>query len=269
MLLRFTTADLLNTTLIDVTSSDRAYSIATVEEAVETWSDSQLKPSSSSSWSSGDFSLTPRKRRRTTITDPSGHLIASLMWNGRHPDITIGEEHIGGLTNLFGSSTVRFMPKILVVPTRFDAEYIWTATSKDLTLIDYDSDTVKGTFHQNAVPVPQSFTSFSPQKAKTSMPEQLSSRHSLISTSSTTTAASVSSNNSFIYSGLPGVGSNYLEFDSHPLAHDVEIIISFIMMEILRRGRFSLTPYSFERPKFWQLKEARDVIIRRLQQCFR
>jgi hypothetical protein len=111
MLLRFTTADLLNTTLIDVASSDRAYSIATVEEGVEIWSDAQLKQSSSSSssWSSGDFSTTPRKCRRTTITDSSGYLIASLIWNGRHPDITVGKEHIGGLTNLFGSSTVRFM----------------------------------------------------------------------------------------------------------------------------------------------------------------
>ena len=41
------------------------------------------------------------------------------------------------------------------------------------------------------------------------------------------------------------------------------------MMEILRRGRFLLTPYSFERPKFWQLREARDVISKRLQRFFR
>jgi len=170
------------------------------------------------------------------------------------------------LTNFFGSSTVRFMPKILAVPTRFDAEYIWTATSTSLTLIDYESDTVKGTFHQNAVPIPQSLTS---RKARPQMPSSPASCQSLTSTSSSMTAASISSSKSFIYSGLPGVCSNYLEFAPHPLAHDVEIIISFIMMEILRRGRFLLTPYSFERPKFWQLREARDVISRRLQQFFR
>ena len=110
MLLRFAAADLLNTALIDVASGDRAYAISTVEESVENWSDSQPKtPSSSSSWSSDDSSTTPRKRRRTTITDSAGNVVASLIWNGRHPDITVGQEHIGGLTSFFGSSTVRFM----------------------------------------------------------------------------------------------------------------------------------------------------------------
>ena len=92
-----------------------------------------------------------------------------------------------------------------------------------------------------------------------------------------------SSKSSFIPTHLPGVGSNYLEFTPHPLAQDVEIIseycnivsisfklnlnpaVSFIMMEILRRGRFNLTPYTFQKPKLWQLKEARDLVWRRLR----
>ena len=69
----------------------------------------------------------------------------------------------------------------------------------------------------------------------------------------------------FIPTHLPGLGSCYLEFTPHPLAQDIEIILSFLMMEILRRGRFSLTPYTFERPKLWQFKEARDLFMRRLR----
>jgi hypothetical protein len=69
----------------------------------------------------------------------------------------------------------------------------------------------------------------------------------------------------FIPTHLPGVGSNYLEFSSHPLAQDVEIILSFLMMEILRRGRFSLTPYTFDNPTMWQFKDARESFFRRLR----
>lgn len=35
-------------------------------------------------------------------------------------------------------------------------------------------------------------------------------------------------------------------------------------MEILRRGRFGLTPYTFENPTIWQFKEARDLVLRRI-----
>lgn len=36
-------------------------------------------------------------------------------------------------------------------------------------------------------------------------------------------------------------------------------------MEILRRGRFGLTPYTFENPTIWQLKEARDLVWNRIR----
>ncbi len=85
----------------------------------------------------------------------------------------------------------------------------------------------------------------------------------------------------FIPAHVPGLGSNYLEFTSHALAHDVEIIsmytlsnnitslltclVSFLMMEILRRGRFNLTPYTFQKPKLWQFKEAKEQFLRCLR----
>ncbi|KAF8633849.1 hypothetical protein AX15_001221 [Amanita polypyramis BW_CC] len=271
MLLRFTTTDMLNTALIDIASGARVYSITTVqEETVESNIASQKKESSTCAEDVSSAPPSRCKRRRTTITDSSERSVASMIWNGRHPDITIGEEHVGGLTDLFGSSTVRFMPKILAIPTRFDSEYIWTATSESLTLVDYDSDTIKGIFHLNAVPVPQALRWLPKPKSRPAIsdespsPASSTSRHSLASTSSSS-LSSPNSSKPLIYPGAPGFGWNYLEFVPHPLAHDVEIIISFIMMEILRRGRFSLTPYTFQRPKLSRFREVRDAISRRLR----
>ncbi|KAG6820840.1 hypothetical protein H0H93_010667 [Arthromyces matolae] len=280
MLLKFTTTDILDTALVDVSTGERAFDIVTENTEPQSQIDDSAEPSTSSNG-----------RRYTSIKDASGACLVSITWTGRRPDITIFDEKVGQLTDLFGSSTVKFMPKIMAVPTRFDTEYVWTATPDSLTLVDYDSDTVKGTFHQNVIRLPSPFKSrsskSSPSSRLTSTVDRvpsttpsvanlfLPSSFSKISLSSSLSSSSSSfshqphikktSPSTFIPTHLPGIGGNYLEFDSHPLAHDVEIIVSFLMMEILRRGRFSLTPYDFQRPKLWQLKEARDLMLRRIR----
>jgi len=155
----------------------------------------------------------------------------------------------------------------MAIPTRFDTEYVWTASADGLTLFDYDSETVKGTFHQNVIRLPTKAFKTSSVKAKLTSPSRplLDSAASLSSSSlSESDSESKPTKGTFLPS-LPGLGSNFLEFESNPLADDVEIIISFIMMEILRRGRFNLTPYTFEQPKLWQFKETRDLFLRRLR----
>ncbi|KAF5386560.1 hypothetical protein D9615_001589 [Tricholomella constricta] len=286
MLLKFTTADMLNTSLIDVSSGERAYDIITimVPPASEDKADANEALSS-------EEDAPPRERRHTCVRDSSGNRLVSISWDGRQPDINILDEKVGGLTDLFGSTTVRFMPKILAIPTRFDTEYIWTATPDSLTLFDYDSETTKGTFYQNVIRVPASFKSkpkdptpssslssspislsppflpFSPSSASLSSSASYGQSSSSFNTSSSLSPPTHTETpkSSFIPTHLPGVGNNYLEFCQHPLAHDVEIIVSFLMMEILRRGRFVLTPYTFEKPKMWQLKEARDLVLRRIR----
>ncbi|KAF9014071.1 hypothetical protein BDQ17DRAFT_1342013 [Cyathus striatus] len=260
MLLKFTAADMLNTSLIDVTTGERAYEIVTImipSEAAESLlatSGSEISSPPSpvdavpptSQYASTSKSA-EQARRRTQILDPSGNILVDIIWNGRQPSITIGDEKVGALTDLFGSSTIRFMPKILCIPTRFDTEYIWTATADSLTLYDYDADLVKGTFHQNVI------------RLRASKLRQNSS------SSSRTLYPRTDSAFRFLQTHIPGFGSNYLEFKPHFLALDVEIIISFLMMEILRRGRFCLTPYTFDRSRLWHLKEAKDRVVRRLR----
>ena len=145
MLLKFTTADMLNTSLIDVATGERAYNIVTVlsdfestdSETVEIEA-SQIPSVLSASLASSSQSPTPTmassspafakqspaqeteelptgESRRTTITDVSGNLVADIEWKGRRPTISLYDEKVGALTDLFGSSTIRFM---LVIDTR-------------------------------------------------------------------------------------------------------------------------------------------------------
>ncbi|KAF9532176.1 hypothetical protein CPB83DRAFT_847364 [Crepidotus variabilis] len=307
MLLKFTTLDLLNTSLADVSTGEHVYDIVTVvskEPVAEeptfvvhssTSSSSVSSPATSAcssfsapssntspsptmtssspaflkeSSSEEEEEISPTEYRRTTVTDASGALAAEINWKGRHPTIFIHDEKVGALTDLFGSTTVRFMPKILAIPTRFDTELIWTATADSLTLFDYDTESIRGTFHQSVIRLPTSPKTArsklsSPSKFKPSSPTKGAFASSPSFSSSETNQKSLKS--TFIPTHMSGLGSNYLEFNAHPLASDTEIILSFLMMEILRRGRFNLTPYTFDKPKLWQFKGARDLFMRRLR----
>jgi len=90
MILKFTTPDILNTTLVDARTGFLAYNIVT-----------HLLP---------DEIQTDIPIRNTWIYDPKGSVVGKMEWSGRQPrDIVVADETIGGLTQLFGSSTVRFL----------------------------------------------------------------------------------------------------------------------------------------------------------------
>lgn len=66
---------------------------------------------------------------------------------------------------------------------------------------------------------------------------------------------------------IPSRGAAYLELSEHPLglASPVEILVSLLMLDILRRGRFGLPPYTFAPPSLlkqaWaRLKPRRNTI---------
>lgn len=131
MLLKFTSPDMLNTTLVDVATDKCAYNIVTVAESIPSErtisppNDSCTPLASTSNIRSPTMvgsspSFTKKQhpcdsdpssidQRHTTITDASGTILAEVHWRGRRPTISLGEEKVGALTDLFGSSTVRFM----------------------------------------------------------------------------------------------------------------------------------------------------------------
>ncbi|KAJ7583004.1 hypothetical protein C8J56DRAFT_1056014 [Mycena floridula] len=226
MLLKFTSSDMLNSSLVDVAGKETFKIVTTTE--FPSASSSRLSEVQSSK---EEQSPSSQKIRRTRISNRAGDVVANIVWNGRRPNITIGDENIGSVTQLFDTGSTRILPDLLSIQSRFDTEYTWTATPDSLTLLDCESDVAKGVFHQNAIKLPTS-----PPTSPT-----------------------------LLHTGIPGMGHNYLEFDLHPVADSTEIIVSFLLMEVLRRGCFLLTPYTFERPKFWQLAEAKDLLVRRFR----
>ncbi|KAJ6624556.1 hypothetical protein B0H10DRAFT_727669 [Mycena sp. CBHHK59/15] len=190
MLLKFTSQDMFDTALVDVSTGQTAFRLVT---------DVISGPSSSAA----------PVRRQTEIRDGADALLGTIDWIGRVPDnIHLLGEHIGGLVNLFASNTIQFIPKEISIPTRFDTEYLWTATPDALYLLDYDSDTRKAQLHTHA-----------PALKQTHPP-------------------------------VPGRGATYLELAPDPLslAPPVEILVSLLMLDILRRGRFRLPAYAFAAP---------------------
>jgi hypothetical protein len=124
MLLKFTTIDMFNTLLIDVASGERAYEITTVSVhdlprkpklASNSFSSSQTAAPSVEFSPVKEFPSTPGKERRnatcrqTQVKDALDNVVADVQWEGRHPHITIDGRRIGGLNDLFGTSSVRFM----------------------------------------------------------------------------------------------------------------------------------------------------------------
>lgn len=122
MLLKFTTTDMFNTSLVNVATGERAYDITTVPIASMPEKIAKSRePSSSSQTMAVSFSpikeyptLSKERedgviRRRTQIRDASGHVAVDVRWEGRHPHISIDGTEVGGLNDLFGTSSVRFM----------------------------------------------------------------------------------------------------------------------------------------------------------------
>jgi hypothetical protein len=151
--------------------------------------------------------------RRTTIHNKLGEVIAEIGWKGKQPiEIVISKEKIIGAKGMFGCSSAILSRNVLGIPTRFDTEYFWMAAPDALTLLDYDSNQTKGAFHTNSMRVGERF----------------------------------------ITAPIPGLGHDYLEFETHPLASTEELLVSFILMEVLRRSRFNLHTDSSDRSKLWR-----------------
>jgi len=171
----------------------------------------------------------PLSERRTILADSKGRRLAEIGWVGLNQPtyILIGEERLETAKELFGCMGAPMSPKVFGVSTRFDTEYYWLASPESLTLLDYDANKVKGQLHSSSLLVGSHFMPVSPM--------------------------------------LPG--SDYLEFEQHPLASDEELIVTFLLMEIMRRTRFAIKspPYSLNSSpisKTWLVRSAGERLRR-------
>ncbi|KAH7920136.1 hypothetical protein BV22DRAFT_1074462 [Leucogyrophana mollusca] len=203
MIFKFTKSDMLNSSLIYPETGALGYTIMTRSHFI------RAGDSDSDSESDDDAGET----RRTIIFNKAGVSVAEIGWKGRQPvEVVVGKEKIvGGVKGMFGCSSAILSHNVLGINTRFDSEYFWMAAPDALTLLDYESDRIKGQFHINSLRV----------------------------------------GDRFLATPIPGLGNDYIEFEPHPFASTEELIVSFLLMEILRRGRFNLSPYVFDRPKIW------------------
>ncbi|KAF9077140.1 hypothetical protein BDP27DRAFT_598694 [Rhodocollybia butyracea] len=203
-------------------------------------------------------------QRRTCIHSHTGTLVADIIWRGRRPDIYIypgkfshsqddqspdsekieqtqqkrpeAKIRFRHLSELFDAYNTKTISNKLAIPSRFDPKLVWTATATSLKLLDHSDVnrvSVKAAFHHNSICL------HTPQILKSSQSSQ-----------------SPATKRKLLQTCIPGLGHSYLNLNiaSHESysslvpVQEVEIIVSFFMMEILRRGRFSsliLSPYVF------------------------
>lgn len=155
-LYQFTSVDILNTSLIDVHTGASTYQIVTSPDTPEGSSSkiTQLSRSdeTSAAGSDGELDGAEVPKRRTVIHDAAGDVVCEVAWNGRIPDITLGDEKVGPLKQLFGSTGVPFRyvspfclclttvslnlqrHNALTIPSRFNADCVWTATPNSLVV---------------------------------------------------------------------------------------------------------------------------------------
>ncbi|KAG1826870.1 uncharacterized protein BJ212DRAFT_1443101 [Suillus subaureus] len=195
MLLKFSKSDILNSALVYPETGALGYTILTRSHFIR---DSGKDSDTESEDDNGET-------RRTIIYNKLGR---SLL----RSEIVIGKEKIIGAKGMFGCSSAILSRNVLGIPTRFDTEYFWMAAPDALTLLDYDSNQTKGSFHTNSMRVGEHF----------------------------------------IAAPISGLGHDYLDFETHPLASTEELLVSFILMEVLRRSRFNLHTDSSDRSKLWR-----------------
>ncbi|KIK59503.1 hypothetical protein GYMLUDRAFT_44475 [Collybiopsis luxurians FD-317 M1] len=265
-LLRLTSSDILNTSLIDVSTSQKVYTLATTQiDSQNPLNQDRGHPASlgesvsesphiDSPTFSYENAITVKSEpsditvRRTSVLDSTGFLVAEIIWRGRRLDMTLGKHHIRNLSELFDTSNARMLSDTLAIPSKFDPKLIWVATEDSLCLVDSISSSIHGVLHQNSILPSIPFKSCIP--ISTSRPEP---RHNNPKSGKIHRTC------------IPGLGHRFLELESnHTPEQEVELIVSFFMMEMIRRGRFTFTPYTFERSNFWSIIEVKELLMRKL-----
>ncbi|KAF8264231.1 hypothetical protein EI94DRAFT_1738935 [Lactarius quietus] len=150
------------------------------------------------------------RRRRTVITDIHQRQVAEIVWAGRVPlSISLKGETLDGVTPLFnGCESVTIIPhRLSELKVPTRIGAVWVATRHSLELRCSNSGKLRSAFYLNSVQI----------------------GHRLRPTP------------------IPGMGSHFLEVHDVHSAHMVEMMVSCLIMDILRRNVFDVSPHDFDR----------------------
>ncbi|KAI0006204.1 hypothetical protein BJV74DRAFT_802876 [Russula compacta] len=150
------------------------------------------------------------RRRRTVMTDIHQRQVAEIVWAGRVPlSIRIHGEYLDGVTALFnGCDTVTVIShRSSELRVPTRLGAVWVATRSSLELRCNASGERRSAFYLNSVQVDHQFHP----------------------------------------APIPDMGSHFLEIHELHAAQMVETIVSCLIMDILRRNVFGVSPHDFDR----------------------
>ncbi|KAI0306396.1 hypothetical protein B0F90DRAFT_1689539 [Multifurca ochricompacta] len=193
MLLKYTSLDMLNSSIADMSSGVHLFAIRT--ESFYT-AESVYHPTTGTK----DTCI---RRRRTVITDIHQRQIAEIVWAGRVPlSIRIHNEILDSVISLFNDcDSVTVISSVIKVPTRIGA--VWVASRRSLELRCSTSGKLLSAFHLDSVQIGYQLR----------------------------------------LAPMPGMGSHFLEIHDLHSAHMVEMMVSCLIMDILRRNVFDVSPH--------------------------
>ncbi|KAH9001083.1 hypothetical protein EDB92DRAFT_10370 [Lactarius akahatsu] len=219
MLLKYMSSDLLNSSIADMGSGVQLFVVRT--ESFYT-TERIYHPVAGAK----DTCI---RRRRTVITDIHQRQVAEIVWAGRVPlSISLKGETLDGVTPLFNgceSVTIVYVtgplsPTVAHDPTSVRSSphrsselkvptrigAVWVATRHSLELRCSNSGKLRSAFYLNSVQI----------------------GHRLRP------------------SPIPGMGSHFLEVHDVHSAHMVEMMVSCLIMDILRRNVFDVSPHDYQ-----------------------
>ncbi|KAL4244862.1 hypothetical protein ABKN59_001562 [Abortiporus biennis] len=207
MLLKLTSSDIENTTIVDCSTGTVLYQTHTPSTASSSRSRSQSTSSlrTISSIGSTLSTLSSEKltqaQKVTYLFDQTGDAVAEIVWEERHASlIRIREEEIAGTAELFDASFVKVLPDETLIPTRM--EYTWRTTPDSLTLLDDDR-----------IVIAELYSDCSSEELTPAL--------------------------------IPGSGQDYLDLEERSPDEMPEILVTFILMHTLRERMYSITKYVY------------------------
>ncbi|CCM00524.1 uncharacterized protein FIBRA_02558 [Fibroporia radiculosa] len=206
MLLKFSTSDICQTSLIDCATGTVAFRTTTERPQrprTGSWSSTST---ASSSTSQDPLPMYSDDRSTTIVRDGDENIVAEITWQGRSASlIRVGDDIVNGAAELFDAAFVKIYPDETLLPTRL--EYVWRLTADSLTLLDDDEEEI-GALHKNCVPAEGAPSTLVPCPAT-------------------------------------GEGDDYLELGSLPSDEVVEMLVCSLLLDDLRERMFSVARYVY------------------------